>query len=77
MGGPAGRILAMRNAFLLLLVLAACSKFQTGFREMRNDEWEGKQSPPIAGGTWLASGDVGEQQFGAAEYRVLAFFSPT
>ena len=67
----------MRNVFLLLLALAACSKFQTGFREMRNEEWEGKQAPPIEGGTWLQAGDVGKERFGAAEYRVLAFFKPT
>ena len=67
----------MRTGISLLLAMAACSSMQTGYRQTFNEEWEGKQAPPIEGGTWVAAADSGEQKFAAADYRVVAFFLPT
>ena len=67
----------MRSGISLLLALAACSSMQTGYRETFNEEWEGKQAPPIEGGAWIADAGAGEKEFTAADYRVVAFFLPT
>jgi hypothetical protein len=67
----------MRTGISLLLAMAACSSMQTGYRQTFNEEWEGKHAPPIEGGTWVAEAGSGKQEFAAADYRVLAFFSPT
>ena len=66
----------MRLTLPLVLAICACSSFREGYREMGNEEWEGKEAPPIEGGTWLGVKGITRQEFEQADYRVLAFFLP-
>ncbi|MHC4955233.1 MAG: hypothetical protein ACYTGZ_15375 [Planctomycetota bacterium] len=66
----------MRLGIALVLALAACSSFRRGYRQAFNKELEGKAAPAIDGGAWVSAGRVGESEFRAAEWRVLAFFLP-
>jgi len=66
----------MRLGIVILLGLLACKSVQKTYRQASNEELEGKQAPPITGGTWLAAGGSGEAEFRAAEWRVVAFFLP-
>ena len=64
----------MRLLPTLLLLLPACASFREGYRELNNEELEGKMAPSIEGGTWVGGS---EADFRKAEYKVLAFFKPT
>ena len=54
-----------------LLLLGACSWFQEGYREFKNEEMEGRPAPPIEGGQWVGVADLSN-----ARWTVLAFFNP-
>ena len=66
----------MRLVIVILLGLLACKSVQKTYRQTSNEELEGKSAPTLEGGTWISSGDMGEPEFHAAQWRVVAFFNP-